>query len=419
MTTSSSSSLGFSQYNQIDIKEVKLYRDGWSADQSIPITDMIEEINIYEDVIECPAITATLLLTDPMNIPDSLPIIGGERVSFMYKTPTQDEYQILEFVVYKVGPRIIDKTNQRSQKYILYLCTLDRYVDSYTDVSQAFDGTYGDIVTAVMNILKSTKKLDVDTTNKANGIQSFIAPYWSPLKICQWCTQRTVGTGYEPFLFYETLDGYNFKSLKTLYNQTPYTKFFIEPKKTLGMAQDIQKQFRSIIDFEYLESNDRLIQNAEGIFGSTVYKLDVNDKTITKSEFDYTTMFNMSEAVKMEKYVLYDDAAKVRKKAKFMLSRNDKSELGLYYRKMLFALMGTYRMRIQIQGDSSIRAGMMINLDVPARRAAIDNTEQLTSGKWFVKSLRHVLKRNAYFTILEICKDSYPIDVTKQLSGGS
>lgn len=416
-TSQTTSSLGFSQYNQIDIKDVSLYREGWSESQKIKITSIIEEVNIYEDCVESPTVTVSMLISDPVNITDSLPIIGGERVSITYRTPTLVDYNIMEFVVYKTGHRVIDKENQRSQKYILYLCTLDRYVDSYTDVSQAFTGSYGDIITSSMNILKSTKSLNIDSINKCNGVQSFVAPYWSPLKICQWCAKRSIGTNYEPFLFYETLDGYSYSSLKTLYSQTPYTKFFIEPKKTQGMQTDIQKQFRTVVDFEYLESNDKLIQNAEGIFGATVYRLNVSAQTISKSNYDYTTMFKLPQAVMMEKYELYDDVASLRTKGKFILSRADNSDLGLYYRKMLFGLMGTYRIRIMVPGDSAIRAGMMVNLDIPARRTTMDNAEQLTSGKWFVKSLRHILKRNAYFTILELCKDSYPIDVTKQING--
>lgn len=410
----SGSSLGFSQFNQIDIIRIDIYRETWTQDQYIEITPMIEEMNIFEDVLESPSITATLLLADPVNIPDSLPIVGGERIGIRFKTPSYEDEEFLEFVIYKVGPRIIPKENTRHQLYSLFLCTVDRYVDSYTDVSQAFNGTYGDIVNKTLNILKSTKNVDVDDTT---SIQKFVAPYWSPLKICQWCAKRSVGTTFEPYVFYETLDGYNFKSLKTLYAQTPYDRFFIEPKKTIGMSTDIQKLFRTLIDFEYLESNDKLVQNSEGILGSTVYKLDVTDKTITKSVYDYTDMFSITDSLKLEAYELYDDIGKdKRNKAFFMLSRVDNSDLGLYYRKMIMGLMGSYRMRVMIQGDSSIRAGMVINLDVPARRTAIDNTEQLTSGKWFVKSLRHILKRNAYFTVLEIVKDSYPIDVTLQLS---
>lgn len=414
-TSHTGSQLGFSQFNQIEIKSIKLYREDWPTEKQIDIAPGIEELNIYEDVLDGATITATILMSDPANIPDALPIVGGERINLEFKTPTYNEETQIEFVIYKIGERVFDKANTRHQGYLIYLCTVDRYVDSYTDVSMSFKGTYSDIVNNTLNILKSTRNIDVEPTI---GLQKFIAPFWSPLKICQWCAKRSYGKDFDPYVFYETLDGYNFKSLKTLYSQPSYTRFFIEPKKTEGMAKDINKLFRSVIDYEYLESNDKLVQNAEGIMGSKVYELNVVDKIITKSEYDYTSMFTQSESVTLENYTLYDDVGPdKRNKAHFILSRQDGSNQGLYYRKMIFGLMGTYRMRIMIQGDSSIRAGMVVDMDVPARKTTKDMNEQLTSGKWFVCSLRHILKRDAYYTVLELCKDSYPIDVEPQLNG--
>ena len=402
----------YNPHEQIEIKGAYLYREGWADELALNIKDMIEEYNIFEDILS-PTISAKILVNDVFNLPDSFPIIGGERIRLIFKTPINADFCEQEFVVYKVGERLIDTTShEKLTGYWLFLCTPDRYRDSFTEISQSYKGLYSEILEKVLTQIKSSKSLEKDDTT---GTVSFIAPYWSPLKIGSWITSRAYGSDMENFLFYETLDSYHFKSIKKIYAQEPHAKFFIEPKQA-GETIGDDKSFRTVAHWEYPASINRLQQHMSSVFGTTVYEFDATTKNFQKTEFDYSTMFADEKFAKLEKFPIYDDVGKEnRQKISFVMSREDGSHIGTQYRKIVKALMASYRLKIIIKGDSSLRVGSIIELDVPSRVAGQpDATEQLTSGKWLIASLKHVIKRQAYTMFVELTKDSVGID-TKPL----
>lgn len=407
--------LGYSQFNQIELVSVEMFRDGWKTEDYVDIRAMVDEINIYEDMFS-PTISASMLVADGLNLPDKFPIIGGEHVLIRFKTPTFQDEVSQEFMVYKIGKKVADARNSKMQGYVLYLCTLDRYRDSYTDVSKSFKGTYKDIVNETLNILQSTKSLNSDPTL---GNQKFISPFWSPLKICKWIAERAVGSKYEPFFFFEDLSGYNFKSAKTIYEQEPVTKIFIEMGQMPDAIDNQERNFERSTRYEVIDGNDRLQQHSDGLFGSKIYQYNATNKTLTLNEYDYTSMFDTPDAAKIEQYPLFDDVGKGnRQKRQFIMERADGSHLGAYYRKMMLGMLASYGLRIVVKGNSSLRVGSIVELDIPSKRAGEPEVEEVTSGRWLITSLKHIIKRDQYDMVLELSKDSYKQNIASLVTTG-
>ncbi|BAU40030.1 hypothetical protein [Ralstonia phage RSP15] len=406
---------GYSQYNQVEIKAVAIYRDGWKSEDYVDIRTIVEEINIFEDLFS-PTLTASLFILDTLNMVDRFPIIGGERILLQFKTPTQTDDISQEFVIYKVAKRAVEPRNGKFQSYGLMLCTPDRYKDANTDISKSFKGTYTDIINQVMNLIKSPKPID---SEQSAGINSFISPYWSPLKICSFAANRAIGDKFEPFFFYEDLDGYKFKSSKTVYKQDPVDKYFIQLEQSRGEFTNAESSFKSITTWEVIDGNDRLQQNSDGLFGAKVFQYNMRNKTLTLNNYDYTNMFDTDVAVKIEQYPLYDDVTD-RTKTQFIFEKFDKSHLGAYYRKMMFGMLASYGLRVAIKGNSSLRVGKIIELDIPSPRITGGNpeTEQVTSGRWLITSLKHIIKKDGYSTILELSKDSYAKNMASLVTTG-
>lgn len=407
--------VGYSQYNQVEITAVSLFRDGWKTEDYIDLRSLVQEISIFEDMFS-PTITASIFILDALNVVDEMPIIGGERILLQFKTPSMEEMISQEFVIYKVTKRTVEPRQNNYQSYGLLLCTPDRYKDSNTDISRTFKGSYTDIITQVLNIIKSPKPLDAE---QSAGINSFISPYWSPLKICAFAAKRAIGESFEPFFFYEDLDGYKFKSSKTIYKQEPVNKYFIGMEQSKGENTSPNNGFTAITNWEIIDGNDRLDQNADGLFGAKVFQYNMQNKTMTLNNYDYTQMFDTDVAVKIEKYPLYDDV-KDRTKTQFIFERFDKSHLGAYYRKMMFGMLSAYGLRVSVRGDSTLRVGQIIELDIPSARAsgADPKMEQVTSGRWLITSLKHMIRKDEYNIILELSKDSYRLNMPALASNG-
>lgn len=397
------------EYNALDtfrLSAVNLYREGTAEDEKFDIRDMVFEMAIYEDLFSG-TMFAHLVLNDMINLPESFPIVGRELIDIRFNTPVYEDSQLLTFCVAKIGPQLTKDQNNRLG-YVLHLITQDRYRDLKQDISKTYKGTYDVIVEAILKDLGSTTNLTKDT---ANYNQTFICPYWSPLFACQWIAKRAYGLKTDPFLFWETMDGYQFRSLHNVYNQEPYTKLIIEPGKQLSTSD---RTWRRVIEFEKMESSNRMRQLMEGGYGVDVVLLDSTTRKIEFQRFDYATLSAEEDFATIDEHPLYPEDEKIYKTS-FMYTRADNSHEGQVYRDMMMALMDQYRYRLVVPGDSGYRVGQIIELDIPDQSSSNVQHETLTSGRWLITSLRHLIKGDVYTCALEICKDSYAVDVRSML----
>lgn len=411
-TTASQSKSAYNPLAQFNISAIKLYRDGWADNEKYDIRDMMFEFNIYEDIFDG-SMSACIVLADYANVVDNFPIVGGERIDIFYKTPIDDYEQKLSFAVAKVGARHIELDGSEFSVEELHLVTPERLVESDYALSNHYEGTYKDIIQQLIEHGGSEKNVKADETLY---VQSFIAPLWPPLKCCEHIAKRAIGPKFEPFLFFETVDGYNFRSVKELTSQKAFARYKIEPGRVFSDREDFDRKFRRVLKYEILESGNRMRQRDEMGFGGTIYFIDpINVRYNLDSRF-YDEMVKSEGYAKVDKYPLYSGWHGI--KTGVELAREDKSHEGAFYRKFYMALMDNFRIKVLVPGDSSLRAGMVIELDVPDKSVSRYQKEQMTSGRWLIASLKHLIKREAYSTVLELVKDSHEVDIIKKANDG-
>lgn len=392
----------FSRENQFDIGEALMYRlkpDGSEPNEKLDIRAMIEEHDFFEDILS-PFMSGQMLISDSFNLPDSFPIVGGERISIRFKTSSFNSDVRIKYVVYKVGERIVGEDLSKAQLYWLYLCPEDKWNDSQTDVSFGITSTYDGVANRALDLLKSTKKRDFEPTL---GVVSFVSPYWSPLRCCEFAASRARTDIGDPMFFWETVDQYSLKSLTSLYKQEPIKRIFIEPKGTRSILEHGDKLFDTVTSWSYQESDNRLKQNVEGAFGTDVYYLDPQNWNITRRELTSDDI----ESVKIEKYSLSDSPSKNRSKTTSIIEKSDQSDQIKAKRDAILDRIDNKRLIVELPGDSKVRAGQTILLDIPSPVAnASYAKERTSSGKWLIVSVRHITIRDRYKMNLELVKDS-------------
>ena len=191
----------------------------------------VQSIEYYEDVFS-PTITAKLLVTttgdaiDNKGIYQGLPLRGGERVSIKIQGNT-DSNPGLDFS--RDGKQLYVSSitnvvqNDQSETFVLNLCSREAITNETSRVPVKFPTSSPISVSAeeiIKKYLVTNKTLDIDKTSNKYG---FIANMKKPFTLLTWLASKGVpdisGDGTAGYFFFETKDGYHFKSVDKLISQ--------------------------------------------------------------------------------------------------------------------------------------------------------------------------------------------------------
>lgn len=398
----------YDKNSQVEILGLTIRKPNMPVNQATDISSVMDQVIIYEDLLQS-SITAKLIFRDQMNLVGTYPIVGGEVINFKYKTPIYDDIINLDFVVYQVGERGIDNSNENIQINSLMLCTPEIWWAANNDVSGAYKGTYTDIISKLLTEVGTKKTFDKEDTV---GIVSYVGVSWDHFKTIDFCATRANSKSLSPVFFWETKEGYHLKSLKEIYRANYEKQIYIEDRSVAGADTDANKVFNTAYSFEYLSSNNRLKQYGANAFGSDIYMVDPTNARVLKVTPSYDYMFNKDD-IKLNKYPLNDDAKSIRNVSEYMPYRSDMSHLTGYNKKATRVFMDNLRVLVNIPGDSKLKAGDVVGMDIPVKTGLTIGPEPVSSGKWLVRSSKHLINKNTYSMICELVKDSFDMNVTK------
>lgn len=398
----------YDRNNQIELQGVTIQKPGSS--EVLDITALAEQIIIYEDMFQA-AISARLIIRDQVNLVGSYPIVGGESVRIKFKTPIYDDYVDQTFIVYALGDRDLSDGQDNIQVNQLMLCTPEVWWSANNNAESAYQGRYSDIITRILS--ETGTKKSFKNKEDSVGVVSYVAPSTNHFQAIKFCASRANTNTVSPMFFWETLQGYNLKSLKELYRAT-YDKFiYIEDRNVAGAELDANKAFNTVFSWEYLESNNRLEQFSMNAFSVDYISVDFVNKRILKTVNSYDKLFHEND-IKLNKFPLNDDAKSIRNKDTYSPYRQDLSHLSGYNRTASLALMDNLKVLVNIPGDSKLQTGSVVWLEIPSKVGLNIGTEELSSGKWMIRSIKHLITKTTYSMVCELTKDSFDSDVRPQ-----
>ncbi len=164
---------------------------------------------------------------------DGLPIRGGERVDISIEDNVGNTLELKDgMYVNRVRNA---QPGTQSDMYMLDLCSKEYFANEQSRVVQRYEGKISDNIT---KILKEVLKTDAGTLNiDSTAIDyNFIGNDRKPLYVCTWLASKSVplGTstgqgnsvgGAAGYLFYQTRDGFHFKSIDKIFEQDFVKKF--------------------------------------------------------------------------------------------------------------------------------------------------------------------------------------------------
>lgn len=263
----------------------------------------INAIRIYEGM-EMPTIAAEIEIIDTaINLIATAPIVGTEEVVIKLIAPTiSEEEYTYKFVVYGIRNRIVSKN---AQMYVLDLFTLEALKNEALRVGKKLEGTGEQIVNDVLkNYLQTQKAISTEPCKyKMKEIPSLKRPFDLITSILPECvsgstnpqqkaqpsstnrsgsTTRAAGTTDSPtettatiisgtagYAFFETYDGYVFKSYDQLIKSDEKHKEYL-----YGYAQtpesDAEKNAFKILNYSFGSQENILKKMRYGVYSSMI-----------------------------------------------------------------------------------------------------------------------------------------------------
>jgi len=257
-------------------------------DSTVDLRTGVQSLDYYENVFS-PTITAKILVTNTGNsvngttVNQGLPLRGGERVSIRI-APNYEKNIPLDFS--KEGDQLYVSsitnviTTESSETFVLNLCSREAISNETSRVPVKFP-TSSPISASVEKIIKEylahSKPIDIDKTMNKYG---FIGNMRKPFTILTWLASKSVpemtGDGTAGYFFYQTKEGYHFKSVDKLIAQSPVETYF-----STGVVSKLNDENRKIISYNVSQNNNLLNKLRLGTFASQRAYFNPLDFTFT------------------------------------------------------------------------------------------------------------------------------------------
>jgi hypothetical protein len=271
----------------------------------VDLSASILNITIFEDTTMT-AVSGDILLQDSFALTSLGPIIGQEYLKLKIQTPTlTDEEEIIDFtenvfIVNSLESRV--EAGNNVQVYVLNFTSSEIVSNQRTKVSRSLKGSYSNIVKTMLGEVDCKKKIYVEPTS---GNKRIVAPNVRPFDIIKMATRQAVSQFFANpnYLFFETLKGYHFRSLASLYAQNPiqtYTQYVHGSSVEKGGAVNIEKELGNILDFEIIENANTLTNYTVGVYASNLIVHDIFNKSYKK--YQYGIFDNFTKENHITKY---------------------------------------------------------------------------------------------------------------------
>jgi hypothetical protein len=428
----------------------------------VNITAEVIEIIIYEDTQNV-VLSGSLAFKDNFNLTNIMPLLGQEILRLKISTPSlQNLPEVIDFTEQVFFIHEIETTipvGDMNQVHLINFISMEAMINQRKKISKTLKGTYSDIVKSILRgELESTKDLYIEPSS---GIKQIIGPNWHPFDIIELAKRESVSKEYASptYLFYETLWGFHFRSLESLYTAPTVAYYTTTTQGGLnvqkGGQQDVMGEFTKILDYNINQKPDTLLNSSSGVYGSTLITHDIFNKTFTTSTYNYLDAFPdekhinyfhgksqnpMFSAVALnddkkrisdfptKTYMLPvsikdtakgNDAHFVNSKGNYPFSAYNPSKWLQRRSSQMAQLDGGFVVTITVNGNTALHAGEIVELELPysamQKSAEKETVDRFFRGPFMIRNLQHRFDHitRTHKIIMTLVKDC----VEKELEG--
>lgn len=426
-----------------------------SNDQSktVDIKSGIISIDYYEDIFS-PTITTKIRVANTgdsisqqpdgakQSIYNGLPLRGGERLSLKIagnsaKNPGLDFATNSNDYLYVSSISDVISETQR-ETFLLHLVSREAITNETTRIGKKYP-TSSTIDASVTDILNNYLKAEkVGTIDKTQNKYGFIGNLKKPFTVLVWLASKSVpsdtsGDATAGFVFFQTKDGFQFRSIDKLISSVP------DPVPTYTYTEVNQSGIERDNDFVILnyitEKNQNLLEKLRlGTYSSyrVFYNpLDFNFTDPKKGTFtidDYSNgVKNLGQELVLPKISGSDGRDLGHIPSRFLtqvldigtievgVSTSVNSDPFKYQSQALmrYNLLFTQTLSMVIPSNTNLKAGDVIKCLLPKISSGDRNeVDQDQSGLYMIKELCHRFDTTGSYTSLKLIRDTFGLHGT-------
>ena len=398
-------------------------------EDEFPMLAGVQSIDYYESILS-PSISVQVKILDVDGNLSAKGVYGGEKLAIKIAAGKDSEFE--DFVITPEDHELIlnsikDITSGvKQQTATLQFVSKDLIKNEASKINKRYVGNITDSVKDILTKdpkgIKTTKS--IDDVDRASNNYAFVGNQHNAFDIIQRLQPKAGGVGYDDkkksdygFLFFETFDGYHFRSLRSLFEPEPETEYV---KSEISGSGDF------VIDnYNFSTGNDVVLNLKSGLYNNETTFVELDKTKITKIKF------NMDET---EDLTLKPPKVPVNiegKPSRIMLRVADTgvhqhyeenssklkdvqpfTDLAVYQNKSYarFSLLNSQSLNITIGMNPSLRAGQTIRVKFPTidyKSDFGDDDSKDISGKYLISHLRHEFEGGKFRTHLRLIRDLF------------
>ena len=404
--------------------------DGSKTIDIAPGTVMID---YYEDIFS-PTLTAKLQVTSEGNtvegddgelqsIYNGLPLRGGETVTIKIKGNSDNNPGMdLSFFVSSISNVI---SRKKSESFTLNLVSIGAITNETSRVGRKYPTSNKiseSIKDIIINYLMDQREVDVDPTQNVYG---FIGNMRKPFTVLMWLASRAVpesakDSSTSGYLFFETKDGFHFRSIDSLINSEPAARYY-----STEVIKQTNTDFK-IIRYSTSLNEDVLGKLQRGAYCS--YRIFFDPLTFSYTDplkGPFTSENYASKDPKKGKSSTLGKGVKLpgnlgNTPSRFVTAIMDRGTMEKGVSKtenadptftqsqalMRYNSIFSQKLSMTVPSNTNLKAGDIIECEF-ALASAKDTVDTEQSGLYMIKELCHHFDPTGSYTSLTLIKDTY------------
>jgi hypothetical protein len=408
-----------------------------AAGQKFNFRQMMLTLIYYEDLYSF-VTSGTLTITDAQGFVESLQLTGNEFIEIVIgKIKDAPDNIIATFRIYKINKRK-PSGNQNSETYEFNFCSEELFLSEQTKISQSYPSTsVSDIISDILTNKLKVNKNKINIIEKTTGIYDLTIPNMKPFEAVSWLSTYARPTNYpgSDMLLYQTKNGFNFRSLQSLFNDVVFGTYKYSAKNVDASEQSTEDDQIAVQKFEMFKSYDSLNEINAGTLANRLISVDPLIRSFYVTDFDYKKYAPQASTLNSNAPTNYftnrlGETQNETYNGALKVSTSNKDEMMVGYinarsgsvakdvfietyvplRTAQISLANYTKIKLTIPGDPGITVGKIIEFKMSSLNP-IDETQQedeFYSGKYVVTAVRHIFTTDELVTMLEIAKDSSP-----------
>jgi hypothetical protein len=408
-----------------------------SKGQKYDVKYLMADMAIFEDLYSF-VMTGYMLLKDGIGLIESWNLSGNEIVTVTFGKTKNNTTNPMIFRLYSIPRR--DPAGNLTTEYIkLYFCSEELILSEQTKMTKSYKGMQ--ISEMIDDIMKTGLGIPLEKRNNiypTMGVYNIILPTIKPLEAISWLSNyarpraSNGNTKLADMLFFQTQNGFYFKSLSSMYEDNVYRTYKYQIQNITADDEPPAEDVISILDYQFIKTFDTLKETRSGTFANRLISLDPLTRKVSSTVFDYqtdikTTLNPISPLVpepnrlgvtenKSYNGCLKMGVSNAGQQLKSYIPQGSVSpdiflEAFVPNRTAQLALSNYTVVKIRIPGDPFVTVGKLVNFNLPSLSNANGTKEldKLYSGKYLVTAVRHIIQSpTTYQTVLELAKESTP-----------